>query len=84
MTETFTLTSQTLPTIRTELLCHRVMALLENDQAELLQGIVELDEAFFRESHKGLRHLKQPARIPTGTKCTGEGFPSSACECLPQ
>ena len=32
---------------------HRTMALLQSEQAELLQGIVELDETFFRESTKG-------------------------------
>ena len=35
---------------------HRIMELLQGEQAELLQGIVELDETFFRESHKGSRH----------------------------
>ena len=32
------------------------MELLQGEQAELLQGIVELDETFFRESHKDSRH----------------------------
>ena len=32
-------------------------ALLQKDQAEQLRGIVELDETFFRESHKGSRTL---------------------------
>ena len=36
---------------------HRIMELLQGEQAELLQGIVELDETFFRESHKGSRSL---------------------------
>ena len=36
---------------------HRIMQLLQTDQAEQLNGIVELDETFFRESHKGSRTL---------------------------
>ena len=36
---------------------HRIMELLQGEQAELLQGIVELDETFFRESNKGSRCL---------------------------
>ena len=36
---------------------HRIMELLQSEQAELLQGIVELDETFFRKSHKGSRSL---------------------------
>ena len=36
---------------------HRIMELLQGEQAELLQGIVELDETFFRKSHKGSRRL---------------------------
>ena len=34
---------------------HRIMALMQSEQAELLQGIVELDEMFFCESHEGSR-----------------------------
>ena len=33
------------------------MKLMQSEQAELLQGIVELDEMFFCESHKGSRSL---------------------------
>ena len=47
---------------------HRIMELLQSDQAELLQGIVELDEAFFRLSHKGSRSLKQPPRKRGGIR----------------
>ena len=47
---------------------HRVMQLLQEDQAELLQGIVELDEAFFRLSHKGSRNLDQPPRKRGGIR----------------
>ena len=36
---------------------HRIMQLLQKDQAEQLRGIVELDETFFRESDKGSRTL---------------------------
>ena len=36
---------------------HRIMPLLQSEQAELLQGIVELNETFFRESYKGARNL---------------------------
>ena len=36
---------------------HRIMQLLQEDQAEQLRGIVELDETFFRKSHKGSRTL---------------------------
>ena len=36
---------------------HRIMELLQGEQAELLQGIVELDEMFLCESHKGSRSL---------------------------
>ena len=36
---------------------YRIMELLHGEQAELLQGIVELDETFFCESHKGSRSL---------------------------
>ena len=36
---------------------HRIMELLQSEQAKLLQGIVELDETFFGKSHKGSRSL---------------------------
>ena len=43
---------------------HRIMELLQGEQAELLQGIVELDETFFRESIKRLKMPPLPACIP--------------------
>ena len=36
---------------------HRIMELLQGEQAELLQGVVELDETFFRKFLKGSRRL---------------------------
>ena len=47
---------------------HRIMQLLQGDQAELLQGIVEIDEAFFRHSEKGSRQLTRPARKRGGIR----------------
>ncbi len=42
---------------------HRFLRILEQDQAEELLGITELDETFFRESFKGQRkNLPRPAR----------------------
>ena len=41
---------------------HRFLQVIENDQAPGLEGIVELDETFFRESFKGQRQLPRPAR----------------------
>ena len=37
---------------------HRIMALLQSEQAELLQGIVKLDETFF------VSHTKDPGIFP--------------------
>ena len=47
---------------------HRVMEIVESDKAERLQGIVEMDETFFRESFKGQRQLPRPARKRGGLK----------------
>lgn len=42
---------------------HRFLQVIEDDQADTLEGIVELDETFFRESFKGQRRgLPRPAR----------------------
>ncbi len=42
---------------------HRFLQAIEDDQAEELLGIAELDETFFRESFKGQRYnLPRPAR----------------------
>lgn len=47
---------------------HRLMEIIESDKPELLQGIVEMDETFFRESFKGQRQLSRPARKRGGIK----------------
>ena len=47
---------------------HRLMEVVENDKAELLQGIVEMDETLFRESLKGQRQLPRAARKRGGLK----------------
>jgi transposase-like protein len=47
---------------------HRVMEIIEGDKPERLQGIVEMDETFFRESLKGQRKLPRPARKRGGLK----------------
>ena len=47
---------------------HRFMKIIEGDQAELLTGIVEMDETFFKESRKGERNLPRPARKRGGKK----------------
>lgn len=42
---------------------HRFLGVLETDQADCLEGIIELDETFLRESFKGQREgLPRPAR----------------------
>ena len=41
---------------------HRIMRIIETDQAELLSGISEIDETFLLESHKGERGLGETAR----------------------
>ncbi|MRI34336.1 IS1595 family transposase ISEnu2 [Endozoicomonas sp. OPT23] len=42
---------------------HRFLEVINNDQAEKLSGITELDETFFRESFKGQREgLPRPSR----------------------
>ena len=41
---------------------HRLMAVVESDAYGQLSGILEEDETFFRESHKGQRKLEAPAR----------------------
>ena len=40
---------------------HRFCAWLDQDVPDTLNGIVEADETFFRESQKGSRHLTRPA-----------------------
>ena len=47
---------------------HRIMAVIEGDKANLLSGIAEMDETFFRESFKGQRGLSRPARKRGGRK----------------
>ncbi len=41
---------------------HRLMAVIEADTTGQLSGISEMDETFFRESHKGQRDLGENAR----------------------
>lgn len=42
---------------------HRFLEVLENDMSDQLQGIIEMDETFFRESFKGKKKgLPRPAR----------------------
>ena len=50
------------------LMRHRLMAVIAPDKAELLSGVSELDETFFRESFKGQRELDRPARKRGGRK----------------
>ncbi len=47
---------------------HRLMAIIEGDQVDLLTGIVEIDEIFFKESRKGERNLNRPTRKRGGEK----------------
>ena len=46
----------------------RIMQLLQGDQADVLEGIVEMDETFFRQSNKGVRNLPRPSRRRGGIK----------------
>lgn len=41
---------------------HRLMSLLAGNKSEHLEGIVEIDETFFRLSHKGQRGIKEPRK----------------------
>ena len=41
---------------------HRFMEMISEDQAEDLEGIIEADETFFRESLKGKRRMPRPSR----------------------
>ena len=41
---------------------HRFLDWIKHDRPLTLQGIVEADETFIRESQKGSRHLQRPAR----------------------
>ena len=52
---------------------HRLMAVIEPDKADLLVGISEIDETFFRESFKDQRSLERPARKRGGRKHCGHG-----------
>ena len=51
---------------------HRFLNQISKDQAEDLEGVVEVDETFFRESMKGNRHLLRPAR-KRGTRARQRG-----------
>ncbi len=41
---------------------HRMLTLAQSTESQLLGGIVEVDEAFLRESQKGNKHLSRPPR----------------------
>ena len=45
---------------------HRFMALAQQNETQLLSGIVEADETFFMKSEKGSRNLKRAARTRGG------------------
>lgn len=51
---------------------HRFMEMISEDQAEDLEGIVEADETFFRESLKGKRRMPRPSR-KRGTPASKRG-----------
>jgi transposase-like protein len=48
---------------------HRFLDGLKEDRAPKLQGITEVDETYFLESHKGCRHLDRHARRRGGKAC---------------
>ena len=52
---------------------HRFMALAQKNETQVLSGIVEADETFFLESHKGERGLNRPPR-KRGGKATKRGL----------
>jgi len=54
---------------------HRMLQRPVEIKAEHLQGIVEMDETYFLESHKGERHLEREAR-KRGGKATQRGISS--------
>jgi transposase-like protein len=52
---------------------HRFTNALAGSQADCLSGIVEIDETFFRENHKGTRRLDRPAfRRGTPAVCAAQ------------
>ena len=54
---------------------HRFLVAASNMKAQHLEGIVEADETFFLDSHKGDHHLERPAR-KRGGKATQRGLSS--------
>ncbi len=52
---------------------HRFLAAMSQMKAKYLEGIVEADETFFLESHKGDHHLERPAR-KRGGKASQRGL----------
>ncbi|NRB78144.1 MAG: IS1595 family transposase [Saccharospirillaceae bacterium] len=52
---------------------HRYIQSTENTFEDKLEGIIEADETFFRESKKGERHLTRPAR-KRGTRASTRGI----------
>ena len=52
---------------------HRFLKMASTDQPELLAGIVEADETFFRVSQKGCQKLTRPPRL-RGTKAKTAGL----------
>ena len=55
---------------------HRYMNAAQNTFEDSLEGIVEANETYFRESKKGEKHLNRPAR-KRGTKVTTPGIYNS-------
>lgn len=51
---------------------HRLTDALVRSQSERLSGIIEADEIFFRDNHKGTRRLNRPA-FRRGTPAVGAG-----------
>ncbi|BCD99943.1 hypothetical protein TYM08_P0007 [Marinicellulosiphila megalodicopiae] len=52
---------------------HRYMNAAENTFEDRLEGIIEADETYFRESKKGDKHLNRPTR-KRGTKASTKGL----------
>ena len=52
---------------------HRFMAIAQENETQLLSGVVEADETFFLESHKGERDLNRPPR-KRGGRATKRGL----------
>ena len=63
---------------------HRFLEVIDPDQAEVLQGVVELDETLFDESFKGQREgLPRPARKRGNDKNKARKSASTGCSRSP-